>query len=273
MLGLDDLLSPVLVQQGGLTALAQSARDELRTRFRQRALRDPPIPIADQFELYTRLTGLRNRVRYDAETEPWSFIHVDPAEVDHYTTGLELPWGLGRVQDGDWDRDRHCDHIRENAKYRGLVERFEEGHDWADTEYYDDVKSRFEAGENPRGFANFETFENERLPAVDDLYESIAAHGWRPNHERDHEPADWTAYASSLDPLVAIGREGDVLWYEGYTRFMLADVLGVAEIPVLVLCRHSEWQATRDAVATGQSLDRRQVANHPDLRILRTSKP
>ncbi|WP_435319328.1 hypothetical protein [Haloarchaeobius sp. TZWSO28] len=258
-----ELCSPTVLRQGTADSLASSIPPALADSLRNRLLRDPPIPIADQFELYTRFHGLRNRIRYDTPTDPWSFIEVDPSRVTRYTTGLELPWGLGRVQDGEWDRDRHCHPIRENAKYRGFVQRFEEGRDWAETEYYADVKARFDADGNPRGYPDFETFVEERLADVDELAQSIEDDGWRRNASRDHETPDWTSYASSLDPLVAIGRDGEILWYEGYTRFMLADVLGVDEIPVLVLCRHEQWQARRERVATDGSPD----SDHPDCRF------
>ncbi|WP_267640630.1 hypothetical protein [Haloarchaeobius amylolyticus] len=263
-----ELLAPSVLRQGVVSSLAGSVRPALADRLRTRLLRHPPIPIADQFELYTHLHGLRNRLLSDAPTDPWSFVHVDPAEVERFTTGLELPWGLGRVQTGDWDRDRHCQAIRDNTKFRGLHQRFEEGRDWVATDYYEDVQARFEAGENPRGYPDFETFENERLADVDALARSIEDDGWQPNVETDHDPEDWTEYASSLDPLVAIGRDGEVLWYEGYTRFMLADILGVDEIPVLVLCRHEQWQARREQVAAGDSAG----SDHPDLRAVPTGQ-
>lgn len=72
-----------------------------------------------------------------------------------------------------------------------------------------------------------------------------------------------------LDPLVLVGRDGEIIWSEGFHRLVLADLAGVGEIPVYVLRRHEKWQRTRDELAASDPDDRSselaRFVDHPDL--------
>ncbi|WP_435333751.1 hypothetical protein [Haloarchaeobius sp. TZWWS8] len=261
-----DTLSPPLLQQGGLSALFGSFPPELARRARAYLLQNQPIPLAEQFRLFTRLHHLRNRLRYDAVTDPWDVIWVDPTEVTQYTTAVELPWGLGRVAGGDWDQPKHRGEIRKLARYRGLVQRFVDGREWEETVYYEDLRARYGDGPVPRGFDDFESFWADRRESHEQLYESMREDGYRPNHLTNRDPQTWGEYVHSLEPLLGIGRHGELLWNEGYGRLIVASILGVEEIPVYVLCRHEQWQRTRATVVSEGAVEVDSLAEHPDLR-------
>ncbi|PSQ49284.1 hypothetical protein BRD19_04365 [Halobacteriales archaeon SW_7_65_23] len=98
--------------------------------------------------------------------------------------------------------------------------------------------------------------------------------GYRPNAEGGHENpaaaenAFENAYAHYLEPLIAIGRDGEVIWVEGYHRLGIAAVLGLDAIPVQVLCRHAGWQRIRDKIAEasgGLPGELEEYREHPDL--------
>ncbi len=232
--------------------------------------------MLDRFWAATEWHKAANELTYAAPADPRRLVRVDPASVERFTGSLRLDVGLGRVQDGDWDRPERCDRIRETAIYRGLVQRFVDGADWQETALYEQAQRRLDDAGSVRGYGDIETFRATRCAYLDDLYESIRTDGYRPNADATHDnpSADENpyedAYAHKLEPLVAIGRTGQTLWTEGYHRFAIADILDVDAIPVQVLCRHDEWQRVRDDVAES-SFDRLRTefevdADHPDLR-------
>lgn len=244
----------------------------------------------DTFRYYTRWHHTANRRRYRAPPDPWRLVRVAPGDVDAYTGALPLTHGLGRVRGGDWDRDENRSALRATDTYRGLRQRFEDGRAWEDTALYEQAADRLADQPHVRGYDSLDAFRETRLPYLDDLHESIATDGYRANAhapadaptddttaarpERGHDPADpdnpfETAYASKLEPLVVVDRDGDVVWTEGYHRFAIADLVGVDAVPVQVLCRHVDWQRVRDAVARdgvdAVDLPAGVDATHPDL--------
>lgn len=235
----------------------------------------------DRFDSYTRWHEAVNERTYRAPADPWRLLPVDPTAVTRSTNELRLDLGLGRVQGGDWDREEHLEPLRESTTYRGLVQRFEAGRDWEETALYRRAEARFERGETFRGYESLEAFRTVRCEFLDDLFRSIERDGYRPNEAAGHEPATRDnpfedAYANHLEPLVAIGRSGEVYWCEGYHRLIIASILDLDEIPVYVLCRHEQWQGVRDRIdAVGLSelpsdvdVDR----GHPDLQDVRAER-
>lgn len=234
-------------------------------------------PVMDlvQFRYYTDWHAYANEQRYAAPADPWTLLDVDPASVDRYNTELPLNWGLGRVEDGDWDSDEYCHSLEETVIYRGLRERFEEGFDWGETALYQWAASRFEAGESVRGYECITVFRDVRLAHLDDLFHSIREEGYRSNEDATHEPPTddnplETAYANHLDPIMLIGRTGELLLTEGFHWFALATILELDSIPVLVLCRHVDWQQRRDDLFQRAMRNRTPSASdsHPDLQNL-----
>lgn len=231
----------------------------------------------ERFRYYTEWHSEANRRAYDAPADPWALLSVPPADVSHYNDALRLNWGLGRVQGGDWDGDEHCRQMRETRLYRSLEQRFDHGGDWAETDLYRWARERFERGASVRGYDTLEEFREVRCAYIDELYRSIEQAGYQPNAAATHDPASddnafEDAYANHLDPLVAIGRSGEIYWLEGNHRFAIASLLDLEEIPVLVLARHDRWQAIRDRVAAPadavpSTLD--VSLEHPDLQDVR----
>lgn len=228
----------------------------------------------DWFRTRTAWHAHANERRYEAPADPWSFRWVSPSDIDCYNNEVQMHWGLGRVQGGNWDGDEHCHPIRETPVYRGFRQRFEGGHEWVETELYEKARDQFEEHGTYRGYDSLEEYWEVRCGYNDDLYRSVERDGYRPNADAGHEMADDDndfegAYANHLKPLVVIGREGDIYWTEGFHRFAVASLLGVEAIPVYVLCRHERWQAVRETVAATPrselSPSLRERLDHPDL--------
>jgi len=193
---------------------------------------------------------------------------VGPADVERFTV-VSLLWGLGRIRGGDWDRPENCRSVTDNRLARGLEQRFEEGLDWEDTAHYEWVSEQLEEQGHFRGIES-ETEVKERVyPAIDDLYEDIRDEGYRPNRGTVYDGPETVESVHDLEPLVLVGRDGEVIWTEGFHRLVLARIVGVEGIPVYVLRRHTEWQATRDRLARTPAGERpaelEAYAAHPDV--------
>jgi len=216
----------------------------------------------DVFRQYTEWHDHANHRRYDAPADPWRLVPVDPAGVDRFTV-VDLRYGLGQVRDGDWDRDPR--DLMETRIAEGLVQRFAEGRDWADTVYHDYVREQFDSEHGFRGLDDFESDAPDWFDHVEGLYESIGD-GYRTNRGNTYDDPANLAYVHQMDPIALVGRDGEIVWTEGFHRLVLARLAGVESVPVHVLWRHADWQATRDAVARGEAVDA--SLGHPDLRPL-----
>lgn len=228
-----------------------------------------------RFRSRTAWHNAANESTYDAPADPWKLLPVDPTNVDYYTSDLRLDVGLGRVEGGDWDREENLAPLRETVTYRGLTQRFVEGRDWEETDLYRRAEARFEADESFRGYDSLEEYRRVRCAHVDELFDSIDGDGYRPNEAAAHDSPDdgnvfEEAYANHLEPLVAIGRSGEVVWCEGYHRLIISSILGLDAIPVYVLCRHEQWQRVRDRVYDDTASDVGVDPHHPDLRDVRS---
>lgn len=218
-----------------------------------------------KFRYYTGWHRFVNRERYDALADPWATIRVDPGDVDRFAV-VELTWGLGRVRGGDWDRPDNCRSVTDNRMYEGLVQRFEEGYDWEGTVYYEWVADRIEEDGHFRGYERLDAVD-ERFEEIDDLYDRMRE-GYRPNRGTVYDDPGDVEYVHQLEPLVLVGRSGEIVWTEGFHRLILARILGIDRIPVYVLRRHERWQRLRDRIAeSGSELppDLRAYADHPDV--------
>ncbi|MFC5971031.1 hypothetical protein ACFPYI_06755 [Halomarina salina] len=224
--------------------------------------------VLDRFRLGTEWHRWCNERRYDAPADPWEVRWVDPADVEFYNV-VSLKWGLGAVMDGDWDRQEHCERLRETGTYRGLEQRFVEGRDWEETRLYERAEARFDEGETVRGFESIGAFRERRCSALDDLYERMRTDGYRPNYETTYDsPAD-IEYIHEMEPLVLVGRDGELVWSEGFHRHALAEFAGIEEVPVYVLRRHVHWQRRRDELQETPRRERSSeltvLLDHPDV--------
>lgn len=222
----------------------------------------------DDFRYYTEWHHHANERRYEAPADPWRLVPVDPAGVERFAV-VELTWGLDRVRGGDWDRPENCRSLTDTRMYEGLVERFEEGCEWEETPYWEWVRGEIEELGHFRGYEDPEAVRAERLPAVEDLYESLREEGYRPNHGTLYDDPAEVEFIHEFDPMVLIGRDGEVIWTEGFHRLILSRIAGVDGVPALVLRRHEDWQRVRDRVddapAGDLPPDLDEYAGHPDL--------
>lgn len=218
----------------------------------------------DRFRRRTAWTAFANDRRWETPADPWSLLHVAPTRPDRWNV-CSLLWGLGRIQAGDWDEPTETTKLSETPMVEGLRQRFEDDRPWTETAYYEHARERLNAGDSYAGVDSVETLLEERFPEIDALYASIRHDGYRPNSGIVYDDPTDVERIHELEPMVLIGRDGEIIWTEGFHRLVLAAIAGVETIPVYVLQRHTAWQQIRERAADGEVT---RYDDHPDIRAL-----
>lgn len=244
---------------------------------------EPSLTAARSNYVKTLLTAraVRHRRRYTAPINPFALLWIDPADIEYVAAEFEGSkyQRLGRVVDGDWDRPDI--RFTETDIFQGFKRHFDHGVPWDETRFFERVAAEIETGRTPWGCDSREALR-ERCRGLDDLYNRIKQNGYlsQPELIEATSPADDSVGVGRNSRLgrlikdeisVDIGRHGELLFADGRNRLSIAKLLGIEQVPVLVLVRHDHWQQFRDRVAehraeTGSwpsTLDR-----HPDLRRL-----
>lgn len=204
-----------------------------------------------QFKKFTEFRYMIQTKLYDAPSYPWRTIKIDPKVVKYKARPCKTDYGLGRIVGGDWDLEKNLTLIQEQDLVKGLKQRFVEGRDWRDTTYVKRVEDKFDKN-TVWGYQNLDEFLNTRCEFVDELFNSIKKDGYRPNYEAEHTVPESDSrnrennIKQRLEPLIAIGRNGEIYWRDGYHRLTIAQILNINSIPVNVVARHKEWQRIRE---------------------------
>lgn len=239
--------------------------------------------------LFVDARRLGTRLRHTAPTNPYRLYRVDPASITDSISWQELtpdrgeaipePFRLpnyhfaGQVLGGDWDADRRP--FAESVIYRSFRAHFEEGLPWPETDLYAQCLDSIDAGGSPWG-CDSPSDVDRRCRGIDRLYETVRTEGYRTQAElqessaQPFEHARANRYTLTVDGEIAlvVGRDGELLFYDGRNRLAVATLLELEVVPVVILARHSRWQAVRDRVAAG---NRRlaefpeRLQSHPDL--------
>lgn len=242
-------------------------------RLKLRWRRDGPLSVPISiFRLGCRSTGLFpflleirqhfDQWRYGCESTapPLNTLSVDPREIEYYL--LYPPqyrdvyrW-FGRIKSGEWDQN--ADPIERSKKFQGVIQRYEEGHEWNETMVFDHMRELVEAGKYPDSCQSIQDVK-ERYAEIDELYHNIKTSGYKSGEDLPSKRGEIT------DISLAIGRNGElILQGDGIHRVAIARVLDIDEIPAKISMRHLQWQRTRDAIARGER-ELNHLADHPDL--------
>lgn len=243
--------------------------------------------------LYASLVCTRDSLRYARRTtlSPFEVISVDPDRIDYLVENDGYPIQTheetafpgskfkvaGTVRGGDWD-DRGM-RFEETDLYRAFEAHFEHGTEWRETTFFERCLEFVEAGVELWGCTSEPELER-RFATVDRLYDSIRENGLHAQAElvdaniedpmADERPS--VVKRRVYDEMtVCIGRDGDLLFWDGRNRLAIAKLLGVDEIPVWVMVRHEQWQATREVVAKTRAPRRirpEAIVSHPDVRTI-----
>lgn len=214
-----------------------------------------------RFRVRSWLRGLRE----DRVSDPFRLVSVDPNALRtiprgiKQLTGVDYYYSLGVIFSGEYDRTLNKP-IRMRRIIPAAEDHFLQGQPWEATDYYQVHLGRLRDQHPNRAYASKEELD-ERVAGIDRLYESIRANGYKSQAELGSDAAWHEIY-------VVIDRCGEVMFYDGGHRLAIARVLGLRQVPALVLARHRDWyefsESIRDRVASGGGVIRHQLC-HPDL--------
>ena len=170
----------------------------------------------------------------------------------------------GVIKGGSWDRQTVL--VQDLDIIQGAKERFIDGKDWIDTDYYRIHLEKISKGEIWRGCINKEDLD-EYFRRFDRLYEQIKKDGYQPQSEILDPEFGYTA-APENEIAVHIDRDGHILFCNGAHRLAIALALGIEKIPVKVCIRHAEWEVFCNEIlihAKKNGGRTYQPLTHPDL--------
>ena len=184
----------------------------LRYRFEHKG----PITTLSMAMSYA-LRYIYYRLKYGTSApRPAEIIEVKPEHIEFLITPSELRGHFGevpryRVLGGEWDqlKSRFDSHL----VHQSFVEHFSKGVPWEETTYHAYLQ------DHP-------TRETTELSQYEDLYENIKHNG----------------YNKSYPIEVHIGRDGELIRYDGSHRLSIAKILDLDRISAKVLIRHSQYQ-------------------------------
>ena len=156
----------------------------------------------------------------------------------------------GQVVGGDWDLVT-IDFER-SIHYLSFRERFVAGRPWQETTLYRDAVSR-----PPGHYWHGCRTQREVLAALrayETIFESVAKHGYLTQRELGAQHGRRRIWLRPRPPelgeiIVHIARDGRFLFDDGRHRLSIAKILGLKEVPVLVLLRHRDWYYASSATA------------------------
>ncbi|WP_139171256.1 hypothetical protein [Natronorubrum texcoconense] len=251
-------------------------KSTVKTVVPDRVMFDVSPPIV---RLYARaMTWYVSDRHHTARIDPFQLLAINPQQINTKltTSGRECfaySNAISEIVSGSWDK--HVQPLAEYDLYTAFVDHFVEGTEWKNTDFYRRVERDLQRGEYKWGCENIADFE-ARLVRLEQLYDQIAAHGYRTQAElrnqHEEDPTIRTIHRywppSLHEVSIDIGRDGELILHDGRHRFTIAQVQKINQIPVRVKSRHEHWQLIRDRyVETGQ-LPNDELATHPDILTL-----
>jgi len=222
----------------------------------------------------------RKHVCRDCQTtEPFSVINVDPNNIIRSVAPDIDRWDdLGAVLDGDWDQTEYT--VNDHYKYRSVVDHFENGTPWEETDVYRESIKRIERGESYWNGSLTRDDIEARTTHIEQLHERIKENGFKSQAQLQGKPLGEIVCSRTFDRsmeeiAVAIGRDGELLFVDGNHRLAIAHLLDLEAIPVHVIVRHEQWERTRQMISSSKDpvqLDEisAEQLNHPDTHSLST---
>lgn len=182
--------------------------------------------------------------------------YISPVDDLKADKSAYLKSGVAIVKDGDWDKQPL--NIKESQVYQS-IQLLLEGKSFEDTPIYFVGKKILERGDPAWGHKTLQEFKEQRGQEILTLYHSIKAVGVLPIERIN-------PLANPLDNIsIAIGRNGELLVFDGMHRYCIAKILGKKDIPVNIVVRHADWITKRDELIKKIGKTTYNPIDHPDF--------
>ena len=149
----------------------------------------------------------------------------------------------GKVIDGDWDQSPY--KFSDLEVFKAISDRIMIGIDWEHTKFFNSTLKKIEQGHELWGCRDYHSFI-QRCENIDHLINSIKNHQVLSPSQLPEMLHKCQNFTERDEIYVNIGRDGQYLFQDGRHRLAVAQILGVRQIPVKVLVRHTLWQALRE---------------------------
>lgn len=231
------------------------------------------------FKLYKEIQRIKFLKQYNRIVNPYYLIWVDPYEIKYRIRGSKgIPglkhsskrWGpdwytVGKIADGNWDviisknqgshgKETYIYPIEEWDLLKAFEERINYNKDWKDTEYFEKHFKRIENGNESYKCSDLQDIER-RLKKRDKLIENIREIGYKP--QRTMNWMEWH------EIQIAIGRNGEMILFDGRHRYCAARALNLDMIPVILVIQHKRWFDHKRKIVKDQNITEN---HHPDIR-------
>ncbi len=196
-----------------------------------------------------RLKNCRDYSKYEVPIDPLQLLYVDPDDVKRFSPRTEdrlaSLYDLGSIKGGDWDLG-DTTRIKDTEKYKSMKKHFIKGVPWSDTPLYQTLCSRVASGEVVwHGCSTVSDIES-RFEELESIFASISQNGYKTQPElREPRPSIHDPFGFMNERIneiaVDIGRNGEMMLLDNRHRLIMAQLLGLEEIPVCVITRHKSW--------------------------------
>ncbi len=185
---------------------------------------------------------------------------------------VDRVYPVGTIKRGEWDQQVsrndglfHAQTIEETEMYQAFQARFNNGVDWTETTFVQEILNRIKNGEELWNGCTSRKDVLERCAYVDNLYNKLKQHGYRTQaelrDERETTLENSGFFNEHINEIVVdIGRRGDFMLLDSKHRTCLAKILNINKVPVQVVCRHDQWVDELVSAYNGET-----TLDHPDL--------
>ena len=216
-----------------------------------------------------------NRNNY-APIKPFKLIWVSPINIESRskkTRDIVDNFFFPEIIEGNWDKEKES--MKEKTLFNSFKMRFTENKPWEETPSYKKRIKKIEKGESSSWYGTKEELL-QVLEETDKLYNNISENGYKTQKEIKFGKDYTKKFNNYIDNdlgifneiIVNIGRDGEILFEEGYHRFYISKILELDEIPVRVLVRHKKWQEKRNMAVLNPEKLSDEEKQHPDIEYL-----